>query len=234
MIKTTYDGSKFLIRLPKNVFNYQIERMKSNDEIIEINLTNSRLKTLEDEKLKKFASELGRLKIRIALVDIGNEEPEILATNLSENEFQTEELKKLYEERWKIETGYDRLKNLIEIENFSGIRRIIIEQDFYAQIFVYNLANTIKIAAEQIITRKPRNKETKIFYQPNFAKITGNVYLYFYNLLFKPELRSKIIKFLIKEASKELTQYREGEYENKERKPPDVYNKHPGNKKKTH
>lgn len=77
MIKTTYDGSKFLIRLPKNVFNYQIERMKSNDEIIEINLTNSRLKTLEDEKLKKFASELGRLKIRIALVDIGNEEPEI-------------------------------------------------------------------------------------------------------------------------------------------------------------
>lgn len=126
------------------------------------------------------------------------------------------------------------MKNLIEIENFSGIRRIIIEQDFYAQIFVYNLANTIKIAAEQIITRKPRNKETKIFYQPNFAKITGNVYLYFYNLLFKPELRSKIIKFLIKEASKELTQYREGEYENKERKPPDIYNKHPGNKKKTH
>jgi hypothetical protein len=43
-----------------------------------------------------------------------------------------------------------------------------------------------------------------------------------------------IIDFLIKEASKQLTQTKEGENEEKERKDPDVNNKHPGNKKKTH
>ena len=46
--------------------------------------------------------------------------------------------------------------------------------------------------------------------------------------------REEIIDFIIKEASKELTQYEEHQYDEKERKTPDVNNKHPGNKKKTH
>ena len=70
----------------------------------------------------------------------GNKEPEILATNLTPEEFSTEDLKELYAKRWTVETGFDRLKNLIEIEDFSGTQRKIIEQDFYAHIFVYNLA----------------------------------------------------------------------------------------------
>ena len=87
---------------------------------------------------------MGRLEIRIALVDIGKEEPEILATNLTYDEFSSDDLKELYAKRWTVETGFDRLKNLIEIEDFSGTRRKIIEQDFYAHIFVYNLAIIIK------------------------------------------------------------------------------------------
>ena len=46
--------------------------------------------------------------------------------------------------------------------------------------------------------------------------------------------REEIIDFIIKEASKELTQYKKHQYDEKERKTPDVNNKHPGNKKKTH
>ena len=128
-----------------------------------------------------------------------------------------------------------RLKNLIEIEDFSGIRRQIIEQDFYAHIFVYNLAITIKNHAENNITRTPRNKDKKIIYQSNFAKIIGNIYLFFFDILFGSRTkREEIIDFIIKEASKELTQYEEHQYDEKERKTPDVNNKHPGNKKKTH
>ena len=191
-------NSKFLIRLPKNVFIHQIKQMKSNDEI-------------------------------------GKDEPEILATNLTPEEFTTEDLKELYKKRWTVETGFDRLKNLIEIEDFSGIRRPIIEQDFYAHLFVYNLAMTIKNHAENNITRTPRNKEEKIIYQSNFAKITGNIYLFFFDIIFGSQTKKEqIIDFITKEASKELTQYKENQYENKERKAPDVNNKHPGNKKKTH
>ena len=228
-------NSKFLIRLPKNVFIHQIKQMKSNDEIIQINMINSRLNNFDDENLKEKARKMGRLEIRIALVDIGKDEPEILATNLTPEEFTTEDLKELYKKRWTVETGFDRLKNLIEIEDFSGIRRPIIEQDFYAHLFVYNLAMTIKNQAENNITRTPRNKEEKIIYQSNFAKITGNIYLFFFDIIFGSQTKKEqIIDFITKEASKELTQYKENQYENKERKAPDVNNKHPGNKKKTH
>ena len=228
-------NSKFLIRLPKNVFIHQIKQMKSNDEIIQINMINSRLNNFDDENLKEKARKMGRLEIRIALVDIGKDEPEILASNLTPEEFTTEDLKELYKKRWTVETGFDRLKNLIEIEDFSGIRRPIIEQDFYAHLFVYNLAMTIKNHAENNITRTPRNKEEKIIYQSNFAKITGNIYLFFFDIIFGSQTKKEqIIDFITKEASKELTQYKENQYENKERKAPDVNNKHPGNKKKTH
>ena len=235
MMKTIDLDSKFLIRLPKNVFRHPIKQMKTNDEIIKINLTNNRLSHFDDENLKEKARKMGRLEIRIALVDIGKEEPEILATNLTHYEFSSEDLKELYAKRWTVETGFDRLKNLIEIEDFSGTRRKIIEQDFYAHIFVYNLAITIKNHAEKNIKRIPRDKNEKIIYQSNFSKITGNIYLFFFDIIFgSPKKREEIIDFIIKEASKELTQEKEDEKNKKERKAQDVENKHPGNKKKTH
>ena len=102
MIKTIDLGSKFLIRLPKNIFRHQIKQMKTNDEIITINLVNRRLKHFNDEYLKEKARKMGRLEIRIVLVDIGKDEPEILATNLTPEEFSTEELKELYSKRWTV------------------------------------------------------------------------------------------------------------------------------------
>lgn len=235
MMKTIDLGSKFLIRLPKNVFKHQIKNIKTNDEIININLTKARLNYFNDEKLRQKAEKIGRLKIRITLVDIGNDEVEILATNLTQKEFNSDELKELYSQRWTIETGFDRLKNIIEIEEFSGNRRRIIEQDFYAHIFIYNLATTIKTDSEKRITRKPKNKDKTIIYQPNFAKIIGNTYLFFYDLITEPRTKKeKIIDFIIKQGSKELTQENISKNRIKERKTPDVNNKHPGNKKKTH
>lgn len=65
-----------------------------------------------------------------------NETIETLATNLTNEEFNSDELKLLYGKRWTIETGFDKLKNLVQIEEFSGTRRVIIEQDFYAHIFI--------------------------------------------------------------------------------------------------
>ena len=34
-------------------------------------------------------------------------------------EFNSDELKLLYGKRWTIETGFDKLKNLVQIEEFS-------------------------------------------------------------------------------------------------------------------
>ena len=45
--------------------------------------------------------------------------------------YSKEELRTLYKYRWEVETDYDRLKNVLELENFTGQRRIIIEQDVF-------------------------------------------------------------------------------------------------------
>ena len=58
-----------------------------------------------------------------------------------------------------------------EADTVAGV---VGKQDFYAHIFVYNLAITIKSDAEKRITRTPINTEDKITYHSNFAKIVGN------------------------------------------------------------
>ena len=70
-------------------------------------------------------------------------------------------IKKLYGCRWKIETNYDGLKNKLHIEKFSGRKKIIIEQDFYSHIYLFNVLIALKHDAEQQITRKP-NKQQNI------------------------------------------------------------------------
>lgn len=235
MIKTIDLNSKFLIRLKKNDFINQINKMKTDDEIIEFKITNNVLNQLNDEKLRQKYKKIGWIKIRIAKLKLNNGDIEVLATNLTEEEFSSEELKILYGKRWSVETGFDKLKNMVQIEEFTGIRRPIIEQDFYAHIFIYNLGITIKIDAKRKIVRKKRNKNSNILYLPNFAKIIGNIYLYFYDLITSSNSEKReIIDFLIKEASKQLTQENLDKKTDKTRKSPDINNKHPGNMKKTH
>ena len=144
MIFTEKIDSKFLIRLPKNNFAKQRRQIKGNDLIIEINLRKSLLKEFDNEDLVKFANEIGRYKLRIVEIKLGNGTTEILATNLSCDEFTFEELKELYAKRWSIVTGFKKLKSQIQIEEFSGHRCVIIEQDFYAKILIYNFATAIQ------------------------------------------------------------------------------------------
>ena len=58
MVKTIDLDSKFLIRLPKNVFRRQINKMQTNDEIIKINIVESRLRAFDDENLKEKARQM--------------------------------------------------------------------------------------------------------------------------------------------------------------------------------
>ena len=45
--------------------------------------------------------------------------------------------------RWGIETAYEVLKDRLKIENFAGIRSVLIEQDINSTIYVSNLAEDI-------------------------------------------------------------------------------------------
>ena len=235
MINTIYFNSKFLIRLNKRVFKDKINNMKTDDEIIEINITKSILNRIKDDNVREFAEEMGRLKIRIVKVKLKTGEIEILATNLNNTEFTKKELKELYAKRWTIETGYDKLKNFIKLEDFSGIRKEIIEQDFYAGIFIYNLATTVKFDIEKLNNRETKNKDKKYDITANFSSIITLIYDYLFQLVNGSKLiKEKIIDFILLLVSKELSynQIKEEDELNSVKKP-DYSTEHSGFKKRS-
>ena len=201
MLFTEKLNSKFIIRLTKNAFKKKRRQIKSNDKIIEINLTNSIIKESDNEEAKEIAKKMGRYKFRIVEITLENGTKEILATNLSPEEFNIEELKELYGQRWSIETGFKKLKSQVMIERFSGHRRIIIEQDFYASIFIYNLATAIQWDGEKQMKVKKRNPDMEFIRKANFASIVGIIYIYMEDILsFDSETVNQVMDFLIHQA----------------------------------
>lgn len=232
MLTTECMDSKFIIRLKKNTFKNKIKRMNCDDGEIYINITKSVLDKITDENIKLQARKMGRLKIRIVKVKLKNDEIEILATNLSKEEFTSEELKELYAKRWEIETGFDRLKNLIRIEDFSGRSRRLIEQDFYANIFLYNLANTIRIDSSKRIMRQPRKRKYEYKYVPNFSKIISLLYFYIFDLISDPPvMKQVIIDKIILEVANNPTNMRIDDDERERKELVDSTNSHNSYKK---
>jgi hypothetical protein len=56
-------------------------------------------------------------------------------------EYEASLFKALYHLRWGIEENYKRLKQWVEIENFSGKSALSVKQDFYAKIIASNLTS---------------------------------------------------------------------------------------------
>ena len=206
MIYTMFFDSKFLIRLNSLAFRKKISQMNSNDEIIQINISKRILKKIKDNEVREYAEKIGRIEIRIVKVKLKTGEIEILATNLTKEEFNKHDLKELYGKRWTIETGFDKLKNLIMIEDFSGIRKDIIEQDFYAGIFMYNFATTIKFDVEKSKPRETKNKDKKYKITANFSSIVTLIYDYLYQLIIESKsTKEKIVDFILLLVSKQLS-----------------------------
>ncbi len=133
---------KYLFRVNKTVYAREIKQMKTKDEMITVKLTKSRLNNVKENEIP---TELGQeLKLRVVKVILDTGEEEILITNIDKKYITTEKIKEIYFLRWKIETSYDIIKNKLQIENFSGYSRKAIEQDFYAQILLFNMAEDIK------------------------------------------------------------------------------------------
>ena len=76
--------------------------------------------------------------VRVVRVILNTGEVETLITNLSEDEFSTNDFLDLYFLRWGIETVYDTLKNKLLIEKFAGKSTVAVLQEYYAMMFLLN------------------------------------------------------------------------------------------------
>lgn len=99
-------------------------------------------------------------------------ETEVLITSLTDTQqFPNQIFKDLYFLRWGVETYYDRLKNQLQIEVFTGQKPEAIKQEFYAMIFVTNLqALLITDCASELLEA---NKSRKYQHQINYNVTLG-------------------------------------------------------------
>ncbi len=92
----------------------------------------------------------------------------LLTSLLSQDEYKTEIFQELYFKRWGVEIGYDVLKNIFNLENFTGLTQIAINQDFYATILTNNICSLImNDVMEERVSFYNEAKERKYLYQLN-------------------------------------------------------------------
>jgi len=184
---------KYLMRVSK-WFLKEVNEAKEENQIIEVKIN------------KKLT------KIRVVRFMLDSGEEEILITNLLDEDLSLSDFKALYFKRWGIEVKYDEIKNKLQIENLTGDTLIAVEQDFYASIYLTNMAAIAKAEANQKIEQKNKGKNLKYEYQVNTNILIGKLKDSLILMLMEdsPWKRSRMLNKIMKEITKNTVPIRPG------------------------
>lgn len=198
--------AKYIMRLPKNSYKKERDEMKTEDEWLEIKISGYRLNRLKDKEIKEELKEKKKLRVRITKVVLDTGEIEYLLSNIPKEIIGTEEMKDMYFRRWQIEIGYDILKNKLHIENFTGRSKITIEQDFYAQIYTFNILQDIKNTNTKRIQEKQISKNLRYRYKVNTNILAGWLKNILIAIMFieDGEEQEKLYNIIVQKAEKNL------------------------------
>lgn len=144
-------GTYFVARLKSSDYKAEQQALSSDDEDVTIVLTKSRRRHYMGTMNESIILSRDSFPLRMVRIwlDEGHTEYEILATNLPRDLFPSESFGEIYHLRWRIETAYQTLKDRLQMENFTGTKPILLEQDIYSTIYVSNIAEDIARDIEQ-------------------------------------------------------------------------------------
>lgn len=149
------NGIDFLMRVRKK-FNLEIDAMSDAEGIV---------------ILKKKGHK--DIPVRVIKFELESGEIEVLITSLQDKRMKTKAFKELYFKRWPVESKYDEIKNKLEIENFSGRTALAIQQDFYATMYLTNVAMMACEQAQEQVDERHAHKDNKYEYQVNVNHAIG-------------------------------------------------------------
>jgi len=110
------------------------------------------------------------IKVRLVKVALATGETEVVVTSLYDTDRYTrEDLKEAYQLRWGIETYYGYVKEELQLGQFSGIRQTCIEQDFAANLFLFNLQSLIEKQAEPYVSAVGRRRKYRYKVNKNIS-----------------------------------------------------------------
>lgn len=99
---------KYLFRAKKDTYKKERENMICNDEYINIDTTGKRVENIENLDLRKELRKNKSISTRFVIHKLDTEEDEFLITNLSKDEFSSNEIGELYFKRWNIECNSEQ------------------------------------------------------------------------------------------------------------------------------
>lgn len=227
------ENVKFVIRLKKTNLKIEQSMMISEDEIIEIQYQYDQIKNYKEKDPEFYEYyELGnRMKVRFVNIKLPSGEIETIITNLSQEEFGKEDINKIYQSRWGIETSYHELKESMQVTNISSSKDGIIKQEIYSQMMVYNLVQSIVNEQEENIDQERYKHPMKV----NFNMAVGFVKRFFVEILIEDDekRRQELSDVLFDTILQYLVPIRKGrKYERDKNKK--LTNKHPINKRKSY
>ena len=110
------------------------------------------------------------LRVRLLKVRLPSGEGEVLGTDLLDaRRYPAAEFKAVYGWRWNHETYHDRIKNIFEVERFSGKSVQAIKQDFYGVIFLATLESILSKPAQAELTAQGAARACRTAPQVNRA-----------------------------------------------------------------
>lgn len=178
---------KFIQRIDSKGFKKEINKMQSNDETINLENQYDRIRYYKKicPELYQYYMNGNIIKLRAVKIQLGDI-IEVLLTNLN---FSYEEIKKLYNLRWSVESTYHQLKENIKIETISSGKEVIVKQEILSQILVYNIAQGhINDALEEIDQNKYKH-EMKI----NHNMAIGLLKEYFIYIIMEEDISKRLI-----------------------------------------
>lgn len=164
MLYCLKNNIKFLIRLDSTAYKKERDKIKINDEYVDLEYNNNRLKRrhYQSEEIRLYAKEIKSSRLRVVTYVLNTGEIEQLITNLDMDEFTYDDVVELYNKRWGIETLYYSLKWKLKTEKFTSSFKVIIEQDFFSSVLVYNMIQSMIKEAEEKIEKKKYKHEMTI------------------------------------------------------------------------
>lgn len=198
------ENFKFCFRLStawKNAFA-QMEREKND---VDWTMNHNTHKCSDQMKRYNIPKQLKGL--RLVSIDLSSGEKEILLTNLTDRqEYNIENLKDLYHLRWGVEEGYKTFKKTLHIEHFTGRSARSVKQDFYARVFMLNMASMIRSQGIDIQEKAFSNKYAK---QANKTQVLAKMKDFLTDLFYSSQM-GKIIKQMLRILEKRMDIKRAG------------------------
>ena len=140
LAKAVAENRDIIVRLPRHRFKAAEEfwEAQQQEQEISIAVPQSAREFVKQENLPT------ELRVRLVRVMLEGGETEVLATTLLDKQtYVAEEFKEVYFWRWREELFFDRIKNIFEVERFSGTSVEAIKQDIYGVLFLASLESVL-------------------------------------------------------------------------------------------